>query len=853
MRRHTDDTHRDGTSILARLRSADSVSGRELEQAILRLLTVGVVSGYLLLASHGQTYLHSLLYPIAGSIWLGAIVFLLLAWFRVPAGPGRRLFATLYDTAAISVAMYVSGPDGAPLYPLYLAVALGNGFRFGIGHLYLATSLGLIGFSLVVFGTAFWVNHLALSVGLMLGLALLPLYVAKLLQRGNREAERSVRTCISRGMLLDNIAQEMRAPLSEITGMSDLLRETSLNRSQREFAEAIGDSAGSLATLLENVSDYARLESGALRIVHADFDLHNVLNGTVRTLRPHGQQRDLRINLNVEPEVPFALQGDPHRLRQILTNLLVDMIRRSRYGRIDVRVRPKQIAEIRTVLRFELQSCAAGAAKNPPGPGQVPQHAMGGGLVVDRNGLALAIARTLIARLGGVLDADDDQQSDDVTVAFELPFDRQLDVPESAQSLDHTRLLIVSDPQSPHLGILSEWLRTWRVQFDVVETASAAFVRAESELKRDNPYHVVLVDKPLIDIDAYQFARAMRKVASPHHTSLLLIAREGRAQHAEALRDAGFACLLDTPLDKRLVFNALHCAPALDGSSRAQVVALRSRPGRGREPAKTRILVAEDNPTNQKFVARVLNRAGHDVDVVHNGEEALDALEMGDYDLVIVDMHMPVMDGVQTAKLYRFIHPTRPRVPFVMLTASATTEAKLECEAAGIETFLTKPVEASRLLEVVDQLVAQPSRSAAERDARPVPERTPATEIGDPHPVLNLASLQEVQNLGYGTDFFHELIQGFIRDGNGMLQKMEDALAQQDYDDFRDAGQALKGNSGSIGAVKLYKCCVQIERMSRADYELMGKQLTNDIRTEFRRACSALIEYSKQLGNNVRN
>lgn len=853
MRGPTDETQPEGNSSLAKRKEARSALSRELEQAILRVVLVGLASAYLILSATGQTRLQPLLYGVGGAIWLGAIALLLLTWFSKRSSAMRRVFAIAYDAAAISVGMYLTGPTGAPLYPLYLWIALGNGFRFGVGYLYLATSLGLFGFSLVVLTTPFWLNHVSLSVGLVVGLGVLPIYVAKLLQRQHRQWEEDAQRHASKGTLLSNVVQELRTPLNDITGMSDLIRETTLNRSQREFADAIGKSAVSMASLLENVADYAKLENGSLQIVHTDFDLHNVLNGTVRTLRAHGSKNELRIHLHVEPEVPFSLQGDPQRLRQILSNMIVDVVRQARFGRIEMRVSPIQVSEHAVRLLFEIQGWSTGPEVMSYRRGHGYQtHSEAPEAAYDRNSLALATAKALIRALGGELQQAD-TGPEESTVTFELPFDRQPGYQESTQSLQSTRLLLISDTNSPHLNILKEWLQNWSVRYEVVETASAAFVRAESEIKRGKPFHVILVDKPLIDIDARQFVRAMRKVSPSHSTALLLIARGGKTSQDAALQAAGYTCLLPTPLNQRLVFNALHSAPVPDGASRASVVPLQACIDRGIESAKTRILVAEDNPTNQKFLARILNRAGYDVDVVHNGEEALDALEVGEYQLVIVDMHMPVMDGIQTAKLYRFIHPTRPRVPFIMLTASTTTDAKLECEAAGIETFLTKPIEASRLVDAVGELLSQHVLGHKERPSRRPHDRPMTMELPDTQPVLNLASLQEVQNLGYGTDFFHELVQGFIRDGNGVLEKMDDALDREDYSDFRDAGQALKGNAGSIGAVKLYKCCSQIERMSRADYELMGQQLRNDIRSEFRRACSALIEYSKQLGNNIRN
>lgn len=848
--------HRKGSRIGAALRDRASASGGELEQALLRLLLIGVVGAYLGWAWGGPATLDPLWYAPAALVGLGALALLSAAWLRPRPSPTRRVLAIAHDTAAISIGLFIAGPFGAPLYPLYLLVTLGNGVRFGTGHLYLATSLSLIGYSLVIVNTPYWLSQLPLSIGLMLGLAVVPLYVALLLQRHHAKLERTETANRSRNRLLADITEELREPLHGITGMSDLLRETPLNQEQREYTDAISRSAGALVSMAGNLEDYARIERGQLESRLTDFDLHTLLNGVLRTLRPEAQTKSLYLNLHIDPEIPFQLHGDASHLRQILANLVFDAIQRTRLGGISMRVNLRRLQPRQVELEFEIEAtCSALHAISMEHMDAHRDDSEAAATHPNRSGLAVAIARRLIVALHGSPEPLA-ATSRGTVMAFHLPLQRQQRAEsESGTSLERTRVLLVSDERSVNLSHLKEWLRSWHAQLDVVETASAAFVRAEVEARRGNAYHAVVIDKPLIDLDTRQFARALNRIALSAQTALILITPPEQTSRHEALRDAGYSCVLSSPVDKRLLFNALHSAPVFEPGHGAHVVELRSRMNRHRSATKAHILVAEDNPTSQKFIFRVLNGAGHEVELVNNGEEALDALEIGDYDLVIVDMHMPVMDGVQAVKLFRFIHPDRSQTPFVMLTANATTEARMECDAAGVDTFLSKPVDASRLLEVIDSLLEKKRTHSASTERGPARPRHPAGAQNQPvgPPVLNLASLDEVRNLGYGSDFFHELVQGFIRDGNGALEKMEDALGREDYADFRDAAQALKSNAGTIGAVKLYKCCQQPERMNRADFELMASQLASDIGMEFRRACSALIEYSKQLGNNARN
>lgn len=841
---------------LGRLRDRRSALGTELEQALLRLLIVVAASVYLGWIVPRAPDTAPMLLAAAGLVWLAALGLLAMALLRPRPSAARRTFAIGCDTAAITVGLLIAGPLGPPLYPLYLLVALGNGLRFGPGPLYLATALSLLGFSVTASHSPYWSSQLPLSVGLLLGLALVPLYAATLLRYQRLRTERAEAAQQSHQLLLSDLTEELREPLHGITGMSDLLRETPLDQEQREYADAISRAAGTLMAMAGNLDDYARIERNQFDSSPIDFDLHTLLNGLLRTLRPRAQDKNLQMDLHVDPEMPYRLHGDAAHLRQILTNLVLDAVRLTRLGGVSVSASLHRDTDRQVQLRFEIEaSCSTLAASNPTSLDPSPDAADAPLAPSSANGfrprLAVAIARRLIVAMGGTVEPVTATARGSL-IAFQLPFERQQGDPERDTGLERTRVLVISDEGSENLSRLQEWLRLWHAQTDIVETASAAFMRAEIEARRGDAYHAVVIDKPLIDLDTRQFARALRRVSLSSQTALVLITPPEQVAHRDSLLEAGYTCVLSSPVDKRLLFNALHSAPVAEpGRGASRVVELRSRMSPQHNAARARILIAEDNPTQQKFITRALNSAGHEVELVSNGEEALDALEVSDYDLVVIDMHLPVMDGVQAVKLFRFIHPDRTHMPFVMLTANTTADARMECEAAGIEHFVAKPVDAERLLGVVHELL-QRAKGAGPNTDRDVP-RVRALTTGGDSPVLNLASLQEVQDLGYGSEFFHELVQGFIRDGNAALEKIEDAVSREDYADFRDASQALKGNAGTIGAVKLYKCCQQPERMSRPDFELMASQLASDIGTEFRRACSALIEYSKLLGNNARN
>ena len=220
------------------------------------------------------------------------------------------------------------------------------------------------------------------------------------------------------------------------------------------------------------------------------------------------------------------------------------------------------------------------------------------------------------------------------------------------------------------------------------------------------PYHVLVLDGASFDLDPLQFAAAVRAQPALKDLSLVLVGpKTNEAPHEELLR-SGYACMVPTPLDKTLLFNALHAASASPvGEPRVARLIDRYAGARGPVPALD-ILVAEDNPTNQKVIKKILERSGHRIYLVENGEQALDALEEHRFDLAIMDMQMPEMGGIQAIKLFRFTHLDRQDMPFIVLSANAMTEAAQECEDARIDAYLTKPVEAKRLLETVANVYA---------------------------------------------------------------------------------------------------------------------------------------------------
>jgi two-component system sensor histidine kinase RpfC len=259
------------------------------------------------------------------------------------------------------------------------------------------------------------------------------------------------------------------------------------------------------------------------------------------------------------------------------------------------------------------------------------------------------------------------------------------------------------------------------------------------------------------------------------------------------------------------------------------------------EKRKLNILVADDNGTNRMIISKILERAGHRVDLVENGEHALDILENNRYDLALMDMHMPVMHGLEALKIYRMANRAVPHMPIVILTANATIEAKLECEEAGVDAFLTKPIDAYTLLDTILRLTAsqnKPADAPTPASVRPMP-----ITAGDPQ-LLNENTLLRLKLLGGENDnFLDSVIQGFFVEGEHQIETMKKALHEHEYALFKELAHALKGSSGNLGAEALFQICREISQFSHSDLQASSDKLLNKARDSFNATRQAMIRY----------
>src|SRR5690242_6952566 len=835
-------------SLIARFRGR--LSGRadtEHEQAIVRLLVGAVLFMYLLpQALSGSDVRHDAhLLFFAAMVCFMALASALVGWIILaPApSPARRIAGSLLDLGATTFFMYSLGEHGAPLYIVYLWTIFGNGFRYGKPYLYNSLVLSIVGFGAVILLNDYWAQNRVFGIGLLVGMVVLSLYMGRLVTQLFDSMHRVEAANQAKRKFLSTVSHEMRTPLNAIVGMNDLLRDTELNTEQAEMVRAMHEASRSMLKLIENVLDISKIEAGKVDIEETDFDLHSLINGTTGVLVSQAEIRRLQLRSHVMPEVPHALRGDPYHLRQVLYNLIGNGIKFTEAGGVTLTVSSLGESDHAVRLRFAIEDTGIGMIP------EVQERIFESFVQADDSttrryggtGLGTTIAKQLVEMMGGQIGVRSTLGKGS-TFWFELPFKKQAAgyVPEASMRLNGIRIMLLGFNEAEQRS-LEQDLATWGARTGRASGVDAAAARLAEAHSLRHPYHLVLVREE-DSVESGRIPAQLRNHRSQKAPpTVLCTPGVSEIRRVEALA-SGFAAVLEMPFQKRLLFNAIHSATAVQEGQEGVISLSDYFAARDSNRRRYQILVAEDNVVNQRVTMGILERAGHTVRVVGDGEQALDILENERFDVIVMDLNMPQLGGLDAARAYRFMDPESMHVPIIMLSADVTSETMKECEDAGIDAFLPKPVEARRLLDTIASLVAK--RASAPAAAKDGADGALA--------VINPAALAELELIGSGGSFMQELVNGFIQDGEALLRQMEAAVASEQCEALRDLVHAMKGSAVTLGAEQLCSTCAGINTQTPSELGASGARVLKVVRDQFQQARASLLEYLKKRQSAAR-
>ncbi len=724
----------------------------------------------------------------------------------------RRICAMVIDFGMISCAGAAGGIGTGFFYPFFLWTVFGNGFRFGVPYLYAAMVMANAGFLAVLSTTGAWHQSPGLSIALFACLIMLPLYAAKLIRKlseAKRQAEEANR---AKSAFLASVSHDVRTPLNAIIGLGDLLHDQLRNPECRHMALTIINSGRSLLRLINSILEFSLIEAGRMPSKVVQTDLYEALGQLKAMLAAQAMSPALTFGVHITARTPAHLLADFSHIEQILINLAANAIKFTEKGFVVVTVDAIQQQGERIRLRFEVSDTGIGI----PAEAQdriFESFVQADATIIDRyggTGLGLAISKQLVNLLNGRMGLES-------TVGTGSTFWFEVDVtsisPDDEQSeIGETTAVLFSRDDEIRATLENAGISVFQTtRADQVEAA----VRAAQDTLGYQP--VVFVDqRELADTSGsgMNLIRDLRGITS----GIVLVTDDPDVSGLSVPLRCMFATSLVRPVKENIVRHAvrlarpMQCRVLLDGPRTVNFVST---------ARQLSVLVAEDNRTNQMVIVKTLERAGHSATVVNDGEAALNALEKNHFDLVLMDLNMPILNGIETTKLYRFANLGQPHVPIVALTADATMDAWARCLEAGMDGYVTKPIEPARLLDVIDSILTRPEVIQVQKEKNTtvfMKDRVTATENEN---LVDSAVLADLESLG-GPTFVSDLVSQFSHDAAELLSSLRAAVADEDVQRFRDAAHALRGSAANLGVPNVFEACLALRTITSKKLALEG-------------------------------
>jgi signal transduction histidine kinase/DNA-binding response OmpR family regulator/HPt (histidine-containing phosphotransfer) domain-containing protein len=654
---------------------------------------------------------------------------------------------------------------------------------------------------------------------------------------------------------LAKVSHEIRNPMSVITGMTEHLLDSELQPPQRRYLHMVRQASDWLLTVINDILDFSKIEAGRLELVCSDFSLRDCVRDTSELMGVRAQEKGLSLRFEVEADVPDALVGDPGRLRQILINLLGNAVKFTDAGEVGVRVALEADEQDAAVLHFVVTDTGPGI---PPEKRQEIFNAFSQGGTYRRErhsgtGLGLAISAQLVELMGGRIWADSEVgEGSAFHFLVRLPrSDLQTgdgkDV--SVERLRGLRALVV-DSEAVNRDYLQRVLTDWGVESVACPGGPAGMEALRRAKAAGRPFGVAIVEAAADGVDGFSLARELSFDKDLSDTPVILMSRMGVRGDGARSQAAGAIAYLTKPIGRPVLAVALSAA--MDAAAGKAPPRLITRHSLRESRRQLHILLAEDNPVNREHVSLLLEKWGHQVVQAPDGRAAVDACEQGEFDLILMDAEMPEMNGLEAAaEIRRREADTDRHLPIIAMTAHALKGDRERCLAAGMDDYITKPMERETLFSLIEALT---SGGAPEvREVEPVhdgeAEPPPAGPPGEPAEDGDRPSFDKalaLQRVGGRESTLCRLATVFLQNRDAMLSGVRDAIDAGDGESLRKAAHRLKGSLALLAAGPAHDAAYRLELAGREGRLEDAEPTWEVLQREVSRLSSELAPYGKE-------